>query len=189
MSYRVVSYATDDPIYLKYSETLKDSCLRFNIPIYLKIISSNYNWCENTHKKASFIKECFSEIKDDFIVWTDADSELKEYPNLFNEVDCDFAAHWFKDEELISATMYWNNTPKAHELLNKWIELNTLNPKLWDQVNLQTALNQIENIIVVRLPPEYNFISDLSREYYGNLNPVFEHYQASRKYKARLNTS
>jgi len=37
------------------------------------------------------------------------------------------------------------------------------------------------------LPPEYNCIFDLSREYYGELKPVFEHFQASRKYKARLN--
>ena len=88
-----------------------------------------------------------------------------------------------------SATMYFNNTAKAHELVDSWIRLNKLFPKNWDQVNLQNALNEINDIKVVRLPPEYNFITDLSREYYGNLKPVFEQYQASRKYKKRLNRS
>jgi hypothetical protein len=145
--------------------------------------SESGSWELNTHYKAVYIKEKLIEP----VIWTDADSVLKQYPTLIETIDCDFAAHWFKDKELISATMYWNNTPKAHELLDKWIELNKLNSKLWDQVNLQNALTEIENIKVIKLPPEYNFIFDLSREYYGNLNPVFEHYQASRKYKNRLN--
>ena len=179
---KIISYYT--ALYQFDAAKLRESLNKFpGIDYNIDERPESGSWELNTHYKAVYIKEKLTEP----VIWTDADSELKEYPNLFNEIDCDFAAHWFKDEELISATMYWNNTPKAHELLNKWIELNTLNPKLWDQVNLQTALNQIENIIVVRLPPEYNFIFDLSREYYGNLNPVFEHHQASRKYKKRLN--
>ena len=84
--------------------------------------------------------------------------------------------------------MYWNNTLKAHELLDSWIRLNNMFPENWDQVNLQNALNGMQDINLYRLPPEYCFITDLSREHYGNLKPVFEHFQASRKYKKRLNS-
>jgi hypothetical protein len=83
--------------------------------------------------------------------------------------------------------MYWNNTPKAHELLDSWIHLNNLYPNWWDQFNLQNALNGIDNITVHRLPPEYNCIDGLSAEYYGSIKPVIEQHQASRKYKKRLN--
>jgi hypothetical protein len=83
--------------------------------------------------------------------------------------------------------MYWNNTAKAHELLDNWIHLNKIFPKNWDQVNLQNALNGITDIKVVRLPPEYNCIDNLSIEYYGSIKPVIEQHQASRKYKKRLN--
>jgi len=179
----IVSYYTT--LYQFEAENLKRSLIKFlpEISYNIEEYPESGSWEKNTHYKAIFIKEKLTQP----IIWTDADSVLKQYPTLIETIDCDFAAHWFKDKELISATMYWNNTPKAHELIDKWIELNNLNPKLWDQVNLQTALNEIEDIKVIKLPPEYNFIFDLSREYYGNLNPVFEHYQASRKYKNRLN--
>jgi hypothetical protein len=179
---KIVSYYTT--LYQFEAANLRQSLKKFpDIHYDIDERSESGSWELNTHYKAVYIKEKLIEP----VIWTDADSVLKQYPTLIETIDCDFAAHWFKDKELISATMYWNNTPKAHELIDKWIELNNLNPKLWDQVNLQTALNEIEDIKVIKLPPEYNFIFDLSREYYGNLNPVFEHYQASRKYKNRLN--
>jgi len=179
---KIISYYTT--LYQFEAQNLIKTLKKFpQIEYMVEERSESGSWELNTHYKAVYIKEKLTEP----VIWTDADSVLKQYPTLIETIDCDFAAHWFKDKELISATMYWNNTPKAHELLDKWIELNKLNSKLWDQVNLQNALTEIEDIKVIKLPPEYNFIFDLSREYYGNLNPVFEHYQASRKYKNRLN--
>jgi len=179
----IVSYYTT--LYQFEAENLERSLIKFlpEISYNIEEYPESGSWEKNTHYKAIFIKEKLTQP----IIWTDADSELKQYPKLFDEVDCDVAFHWFKSSELISGTMYWNNTEKSHELLDSWIRLNQLFPNKWDQVNLQTALNEIEDIKVIKLPPEYNFIFDLSREYYGNLNPVFEHYQASRKYKNRLN--
>ena len=179
----IISYYT--ALYQFEAENLERSLTKFlpDISFVIEEKPESGNWEKNTQYKAVFIKEKLTQR----LAWTDADSELKQYPKLFDEIDCDVAFHWFKDEELMSGTMYWNNTPKAHELLDSWIRLNKLFPNNWDQVNLQNALNGMQDIKVYRLPPEYNFITDLSREYYGNLNPVFEHYQASRKYKKRLN--
>jgi hypothetical protein len=36
------------------------------------------------------------------------------------------------------------------------------------------------------LPPEYTFIFDSMRKIYPNAVPVIEHFQASRKYRAKL---
>jgi len=183
MSVKIVSYYT--ALYQFEAENLEKSLTKFlpNLSFSIEERPDSGNWEINTHYKAVFIKQKLSQP----IVWLDADAELKQYPKLFDELDCDFAAHWFKDEELISATMYWNNTAKAHELLDNWIHLNKMFSKNWDQVNLQTALNDITDIKVVRLPPEYNCIDNLSAEYYGNIKPVIEQHQASRKYKKRLN--
>ena len=183
MSVKIVSYYT--ALYQFEAENLENSLTKFlpNLSFSIEERPDSGNWEINTHYKAVFIKQKLTQP----IVWLDADAELKQYPKLFDELDCDFAAHWFKDEELISATMYWNNTAKAHELLDSWINLNKMFPKNWDQVNLQNALNTITDIKVVRLPPEYNCIDNLSVEYYGSIKPVIEQHQASRKYKKRLN--
>jgi len=179
---KIISYYT--ALYQPEAENLIKSLNNFSdIKYEVEQREESGNWERNTHYKAIYIKEKLTEP----VIWTDADSVLRQYPALFETIDCDFAAHWFKDGELISATTYWNNTPKAHELLDSWIHLNNIYPENWDQVNLQNALNGIDNINLYRLPPEYNCIFDLSREYYGELKPVFEHFQASRKYKARLN--
>ena len=183
MSVKIVSYYT--ALYQFEAENLEKSLTKFlpDISFSIEECPDSGNWEINTHYKSVFIKQKLTQP----IVWLDADAELKQYPKLFDELDCDFAAHWFKDEELISATMYWNNTAKAHELLDSWIHLNKIFPKNWDQVNLQTALNDITDIKVVRLPPEYNCIDNLSVEYYGSIKSVIEQHQASRKYKKRLN--
>jgi hypothetical protein len=181
----IVSYYT--ALYQFEAENLEKSLTKFlpNLSFSIEERPDSGNWEINTHYKAIFIKEKLTQP----IVWADADSEIKQYPKLFDEIDCDIAAHWFKDEELISATMYFNNTPNAHKLLENWIRLNKMFPKNWDQVNLQNALNGMNDIKVVRLPPEYNWIDGLSAEYYGNIKPVIEQHQASRKYKTRLNRS
>ena len=182
MRIKIISYYT--ALYQPEAANLIKSLNRFaDIKYEVEQREESGNWERNTQYKAVYIKEKLTEP----VIWTDADSVLRRYPTLLETIDCDFAAHWFKDDELISATTYWNNTPKAHELLDSWIRLNKLFPENWDQVNLQNALNDIDDIKVYRLPPEYNCIFDLSREYYGEMKPVFEHFQASRKYKSRLN--
>lgn len=180
---KIVSYYT--PLYSVVAQNLIKSLDKFkNIESSVEERPEVGNWERNTHYKAVFIKEKLFGEKS--IVWTDADSVIRKYPSLFDEIECDVAFHWFKDEELISGTMLFNNTPKTNELLDSWIHLNNQFPENWDQVNLQNALNGINGIDVYKLPPEYNCISDLSREYYGNISPVFEHFQASRTYKKRL---
>jgi hypothetical protein len=181
---RIVSYYT--ALYSEVAKNLVKSLNKFpEIDYTVEERPESGNWEKNTHYKAVFIHEKL--LGEQSVIWTDADSIIKQYPSLFDEIDCDVAFHWFKGEELISGTMYFKNTEKTFELLESWIHLNKQFPENWDQVNLQNALNGTRDIKVVSLPPEYNFITDLSREYYGNdVRPVFEHFQASRVYKKRL---
>jgi hypothetical protein len=116
-------------------------------------------------------------------VWTDADSVVRQEPLLFYEIDCDVAFHRFKGEELLSGTVYFKKTPNTIKLLHEWIRINEQNPEQFDQKNLDLALSCIENLKIYTLPPEYVCIFDLSRDYYGGMTPVIEHFQASRDYR------
>lgn len=163
------------------------------------------NWETNTQYKAPFILE---KIKtEDAVVWTDADSRLKQMPTLFEQLDCDVAfnylpldkgssfklpQHSILTNEIVeqegflqSGTMMFKNTPKTIALLEKWIELNTADNQQWDQWTLQMAVHMIDDITVAQLPPEYVW-TDNSNNIYGHRNPVFEHLQASRKFKAKI---
>jgi hypothetical protein len=59
--------------------------------------------------------------------------------------------------------------------------INLDKPEIFDQKNLDQAVSETTDLKIAELPPEYCFIFDLSRDYYGNRKPVIEHFQASRE--------
>jgi hypothetical protein len=164
------------------------------------------SWARNTQIKADFILEKL--LENDSVVWTDADSRIKKYPELFDSLDqleydvgfffisnqhvpeFKLPEHSILDNSLVesqgylqSGTMYFKNTVNTIKLLNKWIELNKEDSSQWDQWTLQKALNTCPEIKLYELPPEYVWIDNTSRAIYGSLSPVVYHTQASRRYK------
>lgn len=165
------------------------------------------SWEANTQYKSVFILEKLR--NEEAVVWTDADSAMVEYPKLFEELDCD-AAFWFIEQKdtmgfklpqhsilkqeivdkqglLQSGTMYFKNTPNTIKLLETWIEINSRDSTQWDQWTLQMALQEVDNINVGKLGPEFFWVDGVYNESFPGRNPIFKHYQASRKYKSRLN--
>jgi hypothetical protein len=49
--------------------------------------------------------------------------------------------------------------------------------------NLDDAVKGLPELEISILPPEYCFIFDLSKSHYGKLDPVIEHFQASRQFR------
>jgi hypothetical protein len=177
---KIISYYT--ALYQFEAEKLIRSLKKIpSLEYEVELKDDSGSWEKNCQYKAIFIKEKL--LQNDSVIWTDADSTVNQYPILFEDIDHDAAFCWFGDE-LLSGTMYFRNRPKTFELLDTWIDLNSHNME-WDQRNLDTALSVTHGIDVYPLPPQYCFITDLSRERYGNLSPVFEHFQASRQYKRR----
>lgn len=165
------------------------------------------SWARNTQYKAPFILEQLS--AGDPVVWTDADSRIRQVPTLFDTlVECDVAFFYLKQSDtpefsppancklprdqiaregyLQSGTMLFNHTPRTIELINRWISLNEEDHEQWDQWNLQLATADIEDLKIATLPPEYVWIQGVSSNIFGARPPVIEHLQASRKYKKRL---
>jgi len=202
---KLISYYTD--LYAWDAQQLIKSIARQGIRDFkVELRPQLGSWERNTQYKAPFILEKL--LEGDPVVWTDADSRIKQYPMLFDSLMCDVAFFYLTREQvpdfklpsnstlsqelvdrdgyLQSGTMFFNYTPKAIELLRKWISINDSDHVQWDQWTLQTAVNQISELQVGRLPPEYCWIDGISADIFGSRKPVIEHMQASRKYKGRL---
>jgi hypothetical protein len=141
---------------------------------------SKGSWVSNCNYKAQYIQDMWT--KHGKVVWIDADAEVKEDPALFEFIDYDIGYHLFKDKEVLSGTLFFNDTQGACDILDAWVKENSKHSSVWDQKNLATVLKTVEHKEFL-LPPEYCWIFDLSRKHYGNLKPVIEHYQASRRLK------
>lgn len=176
---KIISYYT--PNYAKVSENLTKSLQKLTVPFLVQPIDDQGSWDANCHYKPKFILEQLQD--EDAVVWTDADSVVNAEPLLFYDLDCDIAFHRFKGKELLSGTVYFKNNYQTMKLLHKWIELNDLFPNSFDQRNLDLAVLSMDSLKIYDLPPEYCCIFDLSREYHGGMNPVIEHFQASRQYR------
>lgn len=202
---KIVSYYTD--LYAWDAEQLMKSLARQGV-LNFKVERRPQlgSWERNTQYKAPFILEKL--LEGEPVVWTDADSRIRQYPALFDQLTCDAAFFYLTKEQvpefqlpagsilsqesidrdgyLQSGTMFFNYTPKTIELLNKWISINEQDHVQWDQWTLQTAIDQVPGLTIEKLPPEYVWIDGSSVSIFGSKKPVIEHLQASRKYKNKL---
>ena len=123
------------------------------------------------------------------IVFTDADSIFYSYPKLFEDLDCDISIHFrnweYGRDELLSGTIYLANNEKVRQLIDDWIRINKKNPAVWDQRNLQRAVNRRKHILsLLYLPMEYCCIFDDEKRKF--CKPVIEHFQKSREYRRAI---
>jgi hypothetical protein len=185
-----IAYFTKGNQYEKLSENLSQSCSQFRIPLHLKPIENLGTWEKNTHFKANFILDCLSKFNQN-LVYVDVDAVFRDYPILFETIDCDVAYRtenfrWRKNEAL-SGTIFLRNNDRTKTFVQKWIETNRIikasktDPDTWEQRNMQRALEVCKDVKYENLPPEYTFIFDHSKRIYPEVIPVIEHFQASRK--------
>ena len=168
------------PNYAPLAEKLTNSLDALGLDYKVIQYESMGSWVQNCLYKAEFIRTMQSIHGK--VVWLDADCAVLKYPELFFDIKEDVAYHLFKGKELLSGTLFFNDTEGAAKVLDEWVKRNKSKSRAWDQRNLQEVVNELKPNAYI-LPPEYCFIFDLSRSYYGKLDPVIEHYQASRKNK------
>lgn len=138
------------------------------------------SWELNCGRKAAFLQAMRASHPDCPLVWLDADARVLRPPTLFDELTCDFAAHWKDGDELLSGTMFIGATDAAGELLETWRIECEQNPHEWDQKVLQRIINrEPARWTTERLPASYTAIFDAGM----SENPVIEHRQASRRLK------
>jgi hypothetical protein len=193
-----ISYAT--PAYYGELDVLDDSMAAVGIDnCRLLRIKSLGDWQRNTQYKVAFIHEQLQgEAPGDALVWVDADARFRRAAPLFdNWPGEEVGVHYRTDElgirlgdkakgECLSGTVLVRNTPRVHELLERWGAHNGMRPDVWEQKNLQLALEQIP-VSVRELPVDYCMIVATGRARMGEPGTgVIEHTQASRKLRSKV---
>lgn len=200
MDYTIISFYTGH--YQWDAEQLMKSMNKLGINNYqVEYRDRVGSWEANTQMKAPFILEKLKQNK--AVVWTDADSRVRQIPTFFDKVDADIAVFYLPKEHagdfnppehslvrgfdkfLQSGTMYFRNTSRTIKLMERWIELNQEDSRQWDQWTLQVAIDE-SGIPVENLPPEYVWVESTNVPAYGKRAPVFEHTQASRRFKDKI---
>lgn len=184
--WKVVAYYTKNTIYEEYVKNLIRSLKQFNLPYKITPIDDCKDWDAATHFKPKFLRRTLDENPDHSIIYVDADAIFCRYPTLFDELDdsqwnigahvLDHSKYRRKNHppELLSGTIFLQNTPETRIIIDRWISECDKDIKLWDQ----RALN---NVLVgqpfYRLPEEYCVIFDYMK---AVEDPVIKHFQASR---------
>jgi hypothetical protein len=190
-----VSYYTTGTGYEAEAAALMRTLEEHKLPYYVAGVppgsgEERWNWARATQYKAELIRDVQRENPGRPIVWLDADARVVRRPRLFDWIRCHFAAHWFRNRELVSSTLYFAPGERTRNLVEKWIERNKRKPdrRYADQRNLRDLVFKSKDLSVVNLPPEYAWIdagdgNDLSERTYGLRRPVIVQEQASRRLK------
>jgi len=180
----VVSYYTKE--YENEAKKLIASLEKFKLHYDVELIDGLGSWQKNTQYKPKFCKKMLEKHQRP-IVYLDADAEVKQYPDLFNRLDCDIAVHYRNSEELLSGTLYLDNIATTKAIIEDWVREIERNPNIWEQACLARVLERYlldKALVMEQLPPEYCCIFDLMS---GVKNPVIVQHQASRKLKENVN--
>lgn len=177
----VVSFATEGTGYQNCLVDLVSSCRKFNIPRSVDTIPNCGSWEVNCSQKPSYLLRKLDELRRP-ILWVDADGEFMAEPHLFDGLDCDVAVHRNPVGQILSGTVYLNDTTPARRLVEAWSALCGEDPRTWDQKHLEAALDRLKGLRVFYLPREYCAVFD----HYKVENPVILHKQASRTLKRKV---
>ncbi len=187
-----ISCFTPGP-YEREADELRRTLDEFKLEHDIRPIPNLKKWVRNCSQKPCFIRDRMLDHGDRPVVWLDADARVKSDPKLFNELKCDFAAHWFSDN-IASGTLYFAPTSASWKIVSTWCDVQKRNPDKWDQHALDEVLRELHRsameMIIQILPPTYCWIQapnvkvDISEDFYGSSHtPVIVHEQASRRYK------
>ena len=190
----IFGFHTDDKLYTKHAQILTCSAKKFDINVYFHQVSKD-DWQKIIAFKPKFIAKMRRELTGK-ILFVDADAIiLQDIRPFFETIVEDIAVHYINGTRLISSTIFINDTPNAHLLMDEWERRQLQQPEVWDQIVLQELVDEwVENkkVTLNKLPPNYTFIFDTSRRTYGDAyEPIIVQLQASRdmrwlkKYKER----
>ena len=189
MGFILACYYTTGSIYECSAEKLKARAVELGLKCHFKGIDDLGGWCQNTNYKPAFVSECLESFDDD-IAYTDADSEIHEYPALFDNPTSDIIIRkqdfaWRKGEWM-SGTFFMRNNAMSKSVVSEWnrrvADASTTrnNPYSWEQYHLGQAILSL-GAEWSQLPAEYICFDNIEREVGKIKKPVFTHMQYSRK--------
>lgn len=149
-----------------------------------EILPSLGSWAANCQRKAEFLLSKLDEHKRP-IVWVDADARIVRDPWELRFVDGDIGFHSLRGRELLTGTLYVNDTEPARRVLRDWSAENATNPRQWDQRTLAAVIARGTYARIDRLPLATCQIFDHPEQ---DPSPAIVHHQASRRMRSVVNT-
>ena len=193
----VVAFYTVGTPYETVLETyLMPSLEKFRIPYAIEPIPNKGSWIKNVAEKPAVIGRALLANPAYDIVSLDADAQILEFPQLFNEIpeQYDIALHrldwrnWYghntDKKEILSGTIFLRNNERTQDIVKEWHLLATHSNE-WEQKCLEKVLEE-RKVDIFDLPLEYCYITSLPNGDHPKVqltNPVIIHNQVSRIYK------
>jgi hypothetical protein len=191
----VVCAITAGTGYVREVEEMVRTARAMGLEVVVEQYESRGDWFLNTHYKPVFMEQMLRKYKRP-ILWLDADSRVRQYPALFDDLTADIGWVWWDwDEigrngitgiELSTSILYLRPKAEVYRLLGAWQKANEAAPGEHDQDNLQHMLEggfKQGRLKAQQLPMGYAQIFDLQRSL-GE--PVIEQMQASRRFRGRV---
>lgn len=119
-----ISYYSDIPPSIFYKTSafnLKKRIEELGGKIYIEELENLGNYGKNCLRKPKFILDCINKF-DKPIIWIDADSLVKELPTEMNNLNVDVACIEKPNGCPESALIFFNNTQKSKEFIQRWID-------------------------------------------------------------------
>jgi uncharacterized membrane protein len=115
-----IAFYTIKTPYEEIVKTYEASLQSFHLPYKLYPIISTNSWYKDCQEKPKIILRALNEFPKSNIVYSDADSEIVQYPSLFDSIDADFAYYYNKDrQEVLSGTLFIKNNDSSKQLLQQ----------------------------------------------------------------------
>ena len=177
----VCAFFTDQ--YASQVASLEQSVSSFGIEFYKKHYKSRGFWEANTRIKPEFLLQCLDDFKGKDVLYLDADSVMKRYPDLLRSFEGDVGVYCSSEaagftHSYLTGTLYLRNNERVRHFLKCWIDSQGGKPTDVDQDGFQRAVKACPDIGITPLPPGYTKIFDRA-DMAGEV--VIEHYQASRR--------
>lgn len=119
-----VSYYSDIPpsnFYKNSAIQLKKRIEELQGRIHIEELPNLGNYALNCLRKPKYILDCLEKFKQP-LIWIDADSLVKELPIEMDNLNVDVACVEKPNRCPESALIYFNNTEKSKEFIQRWID-------------------------------------------------------------------
>jgi hypothetical protein len=181
MPLTAVCFYTTGTAYEQEAAELVASCDAVGLGCVTRGLEPRGSWERNCALKAGFVRSMRAELRGP-LLWVDADARLARFPTELLTLNADFAMHLLDGWRGFSATVYFDDTPEAARLIERWHERCEAEPDIWDQIHLDLAWEDTareHDLTTAWLDERFAKIFDRP----ANIDPVIVHTQASRRHK------
>jgi hypothetical protein len=182
----IVSYFTTNTPYEEEARRLIASCDALGLAHDVVPLPPAGSWEANCARKAEVCLDALHRNQRP-ILWVDADAVIEAPPTLLASCGADFAVHRWDDWQFASGTIFFKHSDVARRLLECWVERCRRDPRVWDQVSLDLAWEEVvarQPLETLWLPRSYCQIFDAQTD--DDQPVVIRHHQASRRLKAAV---